>query len=204
MRLLTLAGIVVLSFTSIGAAPITYTITGQMDGFILPASCPTCAATIFTGSDFTFVFDADTSGIFAVTSTVLANPVLSSSFTISGEGSGTFAESLLVAGSPGGGAAGFTDLTFANSIVVINPALVGFGLATDIGPVSNTVASLISTQVWATSLGTLADLDAFNLTFSAALDTPEPATVGLVGMTGILLIALAGVRRRIAKRPPMG
>jgi len=197
MRLLILALLATLSLTSVGAAPITYTITGDMDGSILPTSCPTCLAVIFTGRAFTFVFNGDTSGIFDLTSTVLGNPVLSSSLTIAGEGSGSFTESLDVADSPTSGVAGFTDPTLTNAIVVSNAALVGWGLATTIGPVSNTGLFLLSTEHFDTSLGTLTDLDAYNLTFSASLDTPEPATGGMVG---IMVIAAVGLRRHIAGR----
>ena len=191
MRLLAALLTLSLSAASAGAAQITYTFSGKLDGYILP-SCPTpCLVKPHTGADFTFVFTADISGIFSPGAGVLRNPVLSASFSITGLADGTFTDSLDVGDGFTFGVVTFSDVALTNTVELENAALIGWDMATAIGPLTDaTVLGLPGTVNFNTNLGTLVITDSFDKHFTASLSTPEPATAELLDI--ILAALLAG------------
>jgi hypothetical protein len=195
-RLFILALLIIPSFSLLRASEIDYTITGEMSGAFVP-TCLGCLPTTFTNLDFTFDFTGDTAGVFDISTTILGNPVLSSDFTI-GAFTGTFTDSLEMFAKDS--AAGFYDLATTDGLSIGNPALLGYGLATAIGPVSNTtIGTSPGTQVFNTSLGELEETKVTQLTFAATVETastPEPAYTGLIG---IFAIAAAVLYRRRAR-----
>ncbi len=195
-RLFILALLIIPSFSFLRASVIDYTITGEMSGAFFP-TCSGCSSISFTNLDFTFDFTGKTAGVFDISSTTLGNPVLSSSFTI-GAYTGDFTDSLEMFAK--NSEAGFYDLVTTDGLTIGNPALLGYGLATGIGPVNNTtIGTSPGTQVFNTSLGELevtkvAQLLSFSATVeTATASTPEPAYSGLIG---IFAIAAAVLYRR--------
>jgi hypothetical protein len=197
-RLFILALLIIPSFSSLRASEIDYTITGEMSGAFLP-TCLGCPTTTFTDVDFTLNFTGDTAGVFDLTSTTLGNPVLSSSFTIGSE-TGTFTDSLDMFAKDS--EAGFFDLVTTDALGVGNPALLGYGLATDVDPVNNTtIGTSPGTQLFNTSLGELEETSVGHLAFGATVETastPEPAYTGLIGIFAIAAAIFCRRRTRAA------
>jgi hypothetical protein len=200
-RLFILAFLIIPSFSFLRASEIDYTITGEMSGAFFP-TCSECSSISFSDVDFTFDFTGDTAGVFDISPTILGNPVLSSSFTI-GAFTGAFTDSLEMFAKDS--EAGFSDLATTDGLSIGNPALLGYGLATDIGPVSNTSAGTNTetspgTQVFNTTLGELEETKVSELTFTATVETastPEPAYTGLIGIFAIAAAVLYRRRARI-------
>jgi hypothetical protein len=120
---------------------------------------------------------------------------------IAGLASGTFTESLLVGDGLTSGAVAFADVALTDIIGMSNPALIGWDMATPIGPVLDvTVLSMPGTPNFDTNVGTLVVDDAYDKSFSATISTPEPATAILLG--GMLMACGAGfIGRRTSVRP---
>jgi hypothetical protein len=196
-RLFILALLIIPSLSSLCASEIDYTITGEISGAFIP-SCSGCLPTNFTNLDFTFDFTGDTAGVFDISPTTRGNPVLSSTFTIGSE-TGTFTDGLEMFAK--GSEAGFYDLVTTDGLAIGNPALLAYGLATAIGPVSNTtIGTSPGTQVFNTSLGELEETKVSQLTFAATVETastPEPAYTGLIGIFAIAAAVLYRRRNRV-------
>jgi hypothetical protein len=184
----------------LGASTVTYTLTGQMDAYYTSTLCPTCASLIFD-DNFTFEFVGATTGVFDLSPSGLANPALSSSFTI-GAMTGSFDEALDVVIK--GGTVGFVNTSLTEGVTLVNPGFLGYGLTTDIGPLGNTAAMLLGPpEVFQVSADDYLHVIKFsNLEFSAEVaPVPEPRFGGWVVMFAALAVFLGGrmrARRRLS------
>jgi hypothetical protein len=169
----------------LAAGPISYTMTGFLNGSLGTAPV--------TDAAFTFVFNGDTTGITGTNP--LLNPAISNSISITGFGSGQFTQAIDVGVNPTAGIGGFTDTTETRGITLQIGGFVGWDLATSIGPLTS-VAPFYAAGGLTTSLGTLSITGARDLTYQANA-VPEPATAALAGLA---LLCLAGFRISRAKR----
>jgi hypothetical protein len=151
----------------------------------------------FTNATMTLVLTGDTSNVTNPSSGLFQNAG-PATVAISGLGSGTFLDSIIVFAFQPNQAAGFEDITKPADILdtLLAPPLGSYDLTTSIGPVLGTAAFNPSTG-FATSAGTLVLTAASNPTFSAAVAAPETSSLGLVGigLAGVVVIA----RRKAAK-----
>ncbi len=167
--------------------PITYTMTGNVSGSI--------GSTQLSNAPFTFVFSADTGGIFTWTDgyiDVLMNPASSTSILLSGS-SGGFTEPVIVGVNAAAGIVGFADPNNTKGLTFYNAGAIDWDLASPIGPLT-AAESGAGTGAFATSLGLFTIGSGSNLSFTA--EVPEPGGVLFFGSMLSGVIALWRVRVR--------
>jgi hypothetical protein len=151
----------------------------------------------FTNATMTLVLTGDTLNVTNPSSGLFQNAG-PATVAISGIGSGTFLDSIIVFDFQPNQAAGFEDIAKPSDILdtFLAPPLGSYDLTTAIGPVPGTAAFNPGTS-FATSTGALILTAASNPTFSAAVAAPETSSLGLVGIGLACVLAIA--RRKAAK-----
>ena len=194
MRHLTLA-VFALGLTQVplGAAPITYVLTGNLDA-TLNGIGPTDAP-------FTITLVGDTGGVsnpLGAHPTVYLNSITSNTVVWDSQ-TFSFTDPIVAELDISNGNVGFTDPNASSyGISICNPAAIQSPyLATSLGPLFDTGCSFGTSAVGTinTTSGPLALKGADSVSFQAELQTgvPEPACAGLLA-TGLLCIGL--VRRK--------
>lgn len=162
--------------TAVVAAPITYTFSGLASG--------TLAGTPFTNAQTTITATGDTSTISSPAScgtapTICTNALTSVTFTISGVGSGTVTDGLLLFGNPAAVSGAIGLERTASSIDWLDfgsPAFATYNLATSIGPITVTPFSPQgSVATTAGSLNITASPDTFQAVTAASTAPPTIA-----------------------------
>ena len=185
MRFLRLALIGMFAVSMLVAAPISYTITGFLNGSL--------DATPFAAEPFTVVINADTAGVNLALPGILYNPAFSTSISITGVGSGSFVSSMIVGVNYLDGIIGFTDGS-VGGVTFQNAGAIGWDLASPIGPLT-AASPFYAAGTLPTTFGTLTITGARDLSFSADTGVPEPSTGLLVAAA---LAAAIGLRRKLA------
>jgi hypothetical protein len=170
----------------VSAALFTYTETGVVSGSLNGVSFTDSLITI-TGSGDTSQITSDASGFF------LALPL---AFTLSGVGSGTFTDSMIVASNQDDHLAGFGDATQNRALLfTTNDAFATYDLSTAIGPESG-LAEYNHDFAFATSAGGLITRtfsgDATFTAFAGAVPESSTWAMMLIGFAGL---SFAGYRR---------
>jgi hypothetical protein len=168
------------------AAPIIYTETAQIFGFVngVPISGKLLTLTAF-GDTASIVWNG-TCCFFAPTPNV--------AFSVADVGSGIFTHAVGVVSNTVNGSTGFSDFSAGRAILfTTNPAAFGanYDLSTSIGPITGT-ALYNSGFAFPTTVGDLVILSSGNSTFTATI-VPLPAALWLLGSA---LGVLASVRRK--------
>jgi hypothetical protein len=173
---------------AVQASTITYTesatASGALDG------------TPFTNSLVTLSLTGDTSSIFAISGGFQINGT--ATVSVSGGGSDTFSD--LIGVYVFNAFAGFTDVTRRNIAIFgdsSSPSFVGYGLATALGPISNSVTDFNLNTPFNTTGGSF-DMTALsgNATFTAA-PAPEPSSLFMLA-TGLGLLGFLA-RKTLAR-----
>lgn len=177
------------------ATPITYAFTGIGSGDI---TIPGFLGPVFSSKTFTFTFNGDTS-------TILPSAPSFYQFGIGGTFSeGAFTDSLnadnivTVNNNASTPRIGFFNSVASDGGAIQNSAFLTYSLATSLGPITGTGASLLPDLGGGTfDLGggaTVELTDIISLTFTATLGAvPEPGTLALFGTS---LLGLGWLRRR--------
>jgi hypothetical protein len=193
MKIALLSVGVALWCTGLQAAPITYTESAIVSG--------TLGGTAFSNAVITITGTADTTGVVNDFG-VLRNPLSSASFSIAGDGSGTFTGAIQVFDNPFSSptaAAGFADTSLGLTSILdtFNSVFAAYDLATAIGPITG--APFINPgSAFATTAGALVINDSGTSTFTATTGitaVPLPAALPLFA-TGLVGLGLLGWRRK--------
>ena len=169
---------------------VSYQLSGIASGSV--------GTTTFTNAPFTFTGQGDPMGVFDVVPGVVANPLFTGSFIISGIGT---AEALnpfyffVNQNAPPG--AGFIDIFSGDVLDFAAPAFGAYGGTTPLGPLS---VDLTFLAPFDTTSGTLSIASAEDLVFTAAVQTtvPEPSLVApVIAAAGLLIVYR---RRRQARK----
>ena len=193
MKIALLSVGVALWCTGLQAAPITYTESATVSG--------TLGGTAFTNAVITITGTANTTGV-VNDAGILRNPLSSASFSIAGDGSGTFTDAIQVFNNPAfspTAAAGFADTTLGPISILdtFNSAFASYDLASAIGPTTGP-PFINPGQPFATTGGALVLNSSGNSTFTATTGVtvvPLPAALPLFA-SGLAGLGLLGWRRK--------
>jgi hypothetical protein len=186
MRLFRTALVGMFVVSMLVASPISYTLTGVLNGLIGEA--------VFNAKPFIFVVNADTAGVYAVDPELLYNPALSTLISIMDVGSGSFTESIFAGVEHVNGIVGITNLFGSGGVTIENAGAIGWALASPIGPLG-AASPYFASGFLGTTFGTLQITGARDLVYSANTGIPEPSTGLLVGA---VLVAAFGLRRKLS------
>lgn len=175
------------------ATPITYTFSGTGSGSL--------NSVVFNNAAFNIQIFGNTDDVLdpSVNLDLVAN--LTSLFTISGAGEGSFTGPLFVFGGAGENFLGFGSDGTGNLIAFFNPtnSLTDYDLRSDFGPIAETNSNLNQFQDASTTAGLLTFNSQSLVTFTSQLNAnqvPEPSIPALLVLG---LIAMVGTAR-YAKR----
>lgn len=164
---------------SLGAAPITFSITGLATGAV--------DATPFTDAPFVFTLSTDTALITMFANGFRTPQIAGVALHIDGFGDGTFTNTQHVFDNTTNSSAGITDNVAGDLVHGRNPVFGTYHLQAAIGPVllndANTAEQFIDIP---TSIGLVTFESVTNVTLTA-VTTPEPTTLGLtlLGIVGL-------------------
>ncbi len=160
----------------------------------------TLGSSSFSNVLVTFTQTADTNNVISGFFTSVAD--LTSTVNVAGIGTASFTGTTFTAVQPGIGLGlGLGTAGVGGPIILatINPALFSYGLRSSIGPVTGT-ANVNAAMSFLTTLGTLRFTStAATATFQANV-VPEPSSLALCGVSGLLGLGYLKARRRMAGR----
>jgi len=178
MKIAVLSAGIALWSTGVHATPITYTESATVSG--------TLGGTPFSNAMITITGTGDTTGVFNDGN--FRNNLSPVSFSISGDGSGTFTDAIQVFDNPTfspTAAAGFDDITLGQPSILdtFDSAFGAYNLTTAIGPITGP-PFINPGLAFATTAGALVLNTSGNSTFTAA---SVPGPIAGAGLPGLIL-----------------